>query len=547
MTIGKQIAIGFGIVCVIFIGFAVYSRVALQSVKTDVGYVTENALPSLAVVSEVNQRIIKNQLFLHRMLNEKDADKRAAIRTELDSNAKLNTDAIDRYQNELVSGDEDRRIIAEVQEVRKAYGAVRETFFAALAAGQADSARALLENDLKDLFNRFLAADAKWYAFCAKDAKRAGGEASAVISRTNLVVNVLALLIVALSAATSLYIIRRTNRVLTSIANALGDGAAQVVSAAGQVSAASQSLAEGASEQAASCEETSASVEEVGGMTRRNAEGAQNARACAAETCAAAEEGAVRTGEMAAAMDQIRKAGEEMRSAMDGIKASSDDIAKIIKTIDEIAFQTNILALNAAVEAARAGEAGAGFAVVAEEVRALAQRSAEAAKETARLIENSVARSAEGVGTNDRVLESLGAISEKSIRVGESLRKIVDKAREVDSLVAGIATASQEQSIGLGQVGTAMTQMDKVIQSNAASAEETASASEELNAQAECMNDQVGTLLSLVGAKTEAAGRPPVQGQAQAPVPVRTVPIAARGTKPRLAARLQRPFVGSDS
>ena len=188
---------------------------------------------------------------------------------------------------------------------------------------------------------------------------------------------------------------------------------------------------------------------------------------------------------------QARQAGDlgvqdmtAMVSAMDDIKRSSDDIAKIIKTIDEIAFQTNILALNAAVEAARAGEAGMGFAVVADEVRSLAQRCAQAAKETAGKIEDAVLKSAKG--------------AEISAKVAKSLEEIVGNARQVDELAGEVAAASQEQSQGISQVNTAVTQMDKVTQTNAASAEESASAAEEMTAQAEALKDAVAELLRLV-------------------------------------------------
>jgi methyl-accepting chemotaxis protein len=280
------------------------------------------------------------------------------------------------------------------------------------------------------------------------------------------------------------FITRGINRSLQQMAGSLDDASSQVAAAAGQVSSSSQGLAEGASEQAASLEETSSSLEELSSMTKRNADSAQSAKVLSGETRGAAETG---NNDMT-----------EMRSAMDAIKASSSDIAKIIKTIDEIAFQTNILALNAAVEAARAGEAGAGFAVVAEEVRALAQRSATAAKETADKIEDSIAKSDHGAIVSGKVAASLGVI--------------VEKARKVDELVAGIANASNEQNVGIGQINAAVSQMDKVTQSNAGSAEETAAAAEELSAQSVSLKEIVGQLHQMIGGssngKTVTEDRP---------------------------------------
>ena len=291
-------------------------------------------------------------------------------------------------------------------------------------------------------------------------------------------------------------LIRAIVRPIKAIIEDLLSGADQTATAAGQVSAASQTLAEGASEQAASLEETSSSLEEMSSMTRRNAENAEKANELAKQTRAAADSGATDM--------------EAMSTAMEAIKTSSADIAKIIKTIDEIAFQTNILALNAAVEAARAGEAGMGFGVVAEEVRNLAQRSAQAAKETAAKIEGAITKTEHGV----RI----------SAKVGQSLQEIVDKVRKVDDLVGEVTAASKEQSQGLGQVNVAVTQMDKVTQSNAATAEESASAAEELNAQADVLKEAVEQLLSVVEGQSGNHGRQP------APMPGRE--IRAKGLKP---------------
>jgi methyl-accepting chemotaxis protein len=293
--------------------------------------------------------------------------------------------------------------------------------------------------------------------------------ASLQTSSFSLIIGLVVMIIVGVASA--YLIVRSLNKVLGMTAGNLSSGALQIAAASGQVSSASQTLAEGSSEQAASLEEISSSIEELSSMTKRNAENAQQGKITANEARSAAESGAEEMG--------------RMQEAMNAIQQSSNDISKIIKTIDEIAFQTNILALNAAVEAARAGEAGAGFAVVADEVRSLAQRSAVAARETADKIADATQRSSQGV--------------ELSAQVSQGLTQIVEKAREVDRLVAEVASASAEQSEGLSQINGAVTQLDTVTQSNAAGAEETSSAAEELNAQSEELKQSAAHLASLVG------------------------------------------------
>ena len=258
----------------------------------------------------------------------------------------------------------------------------------------------------------------------------------------------------------------------------LTENSTMFASAAAQISESSRGLAEGSSEQAAAIEETSASLEQLAAMTKRNSDNTEQANQLSKETCAAADRGAA---DMKA-----------MSAAMSAIKISSDEIAKIIRTIDEIAFQTNILALNAAGEAARAGEAGMGFAVVADEARPLAQRSAAAAKETAQKIDSALANTEQGVALTGKVAAALDGI--------------VTKARQLDDLATEVATASREQSQGLAQISTAAGQMDKVTQGNAATAEECSAAAMELNSQAQMMRHVVGELIGVVnGAAAHAA------------------------------------------
>ncbi|HBE78564.1 MAG TPA: hypothetical protein DDW65_12435 [Firmicutes bacterium] len=266
------------------------------------------------------------------------------------------------------------------------------------------------------------------------------------------------------------YLTRSITKSINNIANALNEGANQVAVASEQLASASQQLAEGSAEQASSIEETSSTLQESASMLQQNNANTKQAAGLSENTKETANKG----------NDEM----QEMMTAISEIKKSSDQIARIIKVIDDIAFQTNILALNAAIEAARAGEAGMGFAVVAEEVRTLAQRSAQAAKDTTAMIESNIDLSGNGVTVAGKVRDDLNEITVQTKKVSE--------------LIQEIAAASQEQTQGIEQVNKAVTQMETVTQQNASNAEESASASEELSAQAQNLREIVQQLSQVV-------------------------------------------------
>jgi len=477
-TIGKRIIVMACVLCAFNILLAFWCILSLQTIQEEGRTISEKSLPGVIHTSTMNYLPMINMVRLYKLLDSNTEANRKAIEDATLADTKTFYAADEKYKS-ILSTPKEMDDYKELGRIHEKYLRAREKYLS-LVDTDKDKAREVLTVEMNADLDEFSKQTLSILEYNGNEGEASGRELVSTVSRATIAIVVFAIVGLLISIGFALYIVKGTNKALKRVASALNGASNNVASAAGEVTSASHSLAEGASQQAASLEETSASIEEIDSQSKRNAELAENARELADDTRSATELGA----------NQMR----EMSGAMNDIKASSDNIAKIIGTIDAIAFQTNILALNAAVEAARGGEAGAGFAVVAEEVRNLAQRSAQAARETAGKIDDSIKKSAKGV--------------ELSTRVSQGLTDIAEKAQRMNGLVNEIATSSKQQTDGLAQVSVAMSSMDKVTQSNASSAEETASSAQELNNQATTLLENVSALMGLVDRGNGAATAP---------------------------------------
>lgn len=512
-TIGKRLAVAIGAILVALVSLGIFAKVELSGIFDDATTIDAENVPTLQAVATVKEIVAENYSLVFKHMYSPTPEDMKAIETDMAASTERNNKAYEDLER-LANDEHTKKELAELQAARAAYIEVRKAILAqsrsATNAEASAKVYAAARAELEPKFKAYLTALNDMWDDETKQLDTACGEIVGNTKDANTAILIVGISALLIGTGIGVFTVRRINRQLSEAAQTLNSSADQVTSASTELSSTSQTLAAGASEQAASLEETSASLEEISSMIKRNAENADNAKSLAAQTRQAADHGAVNM--------------TEMTNAMGGIKTSSDNIARIIKTIDEIAFQTNLLALNAAVEAARAGEAGAGFAVVADEVRSLAQRSAVAAKETATKIADAIQQSEQGV-----------AISSK---VASSLQEIVAKARQVDDLVAEIAAASNEQKQGISQISMAMSQMDSVTQSNAASAEESASASEELTAQAQMLQSIVIDLQRLVaGAQTSAIAHVPHAAAVGKKPAVAGPSLPAKSAKPVAKAR----------
>jgi len=483
-TIPRRISLGFLLLVLLTLVIGAVSLWRIGGVNRQVVTLATNTVPSVLELGRITQFNARSGRAARRILQlEGDAQLQAAAETTYRDSRRSGDASCSLYGSSLTSDNEDIRLFNLATESRTQFYKKADTLIELVNAGKLEDAQQWLIKEvdpaLEDCVDKFKAS----IDYNSELATKAANSANAIVTSSYWLIGTALTLAALAGLAVGWSIIQAVKRSLGMISDALEEGATQTASASGQVSSASHLLAEGCNEQGSSVAETSAALEEMSVMIRSTADNAVKAKAFANQARVAAQSGA--------------ETMVEMNTAMHAIEASSAEVAKIVKNIDEIAFQTNILALNAAVEAARAGEAGAGFAVVADEVRSLAQRSAAAAKETAEKIDAAIANSQRG--------------SLSCGKVGESLDEIVQKVAAADALVAEISTAAREQSQGIQQVGTAMAQLDKVTQGNATNAQESASAAEELNSQARTLQEMVAYLRSLVTGPAGTGIAPPVR------------------------------------
>jgi methyl-accepting chemotaxis protein/methyl-accepting chemotaxis protein-1 (serine sensor receptor) len=486
-TFGAKLAISNGILMLVIATMAVIGYRTV-STSTEILDATTNVLARklelAGVLNSTASDMAAGQRGIVLASYGKDPSELAAADNQFDRSRQRFQAALSDLQP-LLATDRGRELVSRMENALNAWTMAYAQIKRSAESGNAEGAAGMQKESIRTQYGA-IASDGADLVQLAKEQlqqNRQANDASLAGARWLMI---LLIAIGAGSAAFAIWVMRAATGDLHRIAEEMLEGARQVATAATQVASASQSLAQGTSEQAATLEETSSSATEITSVTRKNAD---NTRAVAGVML-----------ETARMVDGANHNLEEMMQSMKEIHGSSEKISKIIRVIDEIAFQTNILALNAAVEAARAGEAGMGFAVVADEVRNLAQRSAQAAKDTASLIEESIGKSNEG--------------GRKLDHVAKSIEQITGKANQVKTLVDEVDMGSQEQARGIEQISMAVAQMEKVTQRNAANAEESAAASEELAAQAHGLQETVERLQQVAG---RGSGKPEVMHTASKP------------------------------
>jgi methyl-accepting chemotaxis protein len=451
------------------------SLIAMNQVKVN-GPMYKDIIVGEDVIADIlppPEYILETYLVVHQIPNEANAAARAKL---IDRCKQLEADYNTRHEywaKELSDSEMKSALLEEsYAPAQRFYEILNSQFLPAAGKNDAAAMQSLTSGPLKESYEQHRAAIDKAVALASDFAAATEVKAAKLVTSSTRIIIGTTLGMILVIGTISTLMARRINRSLTHLANSLAQSSSEVASASAQVAAASRSLAEGANSQAGGLEAATSEMNRILEITRGNRDRSQSATALSQEAKSVAAEGNSSMSEMSGAIEQIQSA--------------TDDTAKIIQVIENIAFQTNLLALNAAVEAARAGEAGKGFAVVAEEVRSLAIRSSESARSTTALIERSVQQSRQGVTLAKQVSKFLDAISQSSVKVNE--------------LIGEISSVGVEQTDGIEKVNRAVAQLGQITQQNAAVSEESSAAGAQLAQQAKQMTNLVSELRVFVGA-----------------------------------------------
>lgn len=513
MTIGKKLVASFAAMLALTLLLGIVSVIAISTLRSQMDTAVNGDAKMLDLAGQVSTNAadmlrLDNGIIFRLILQ--DQATAGAYKRKFETSIEASERALKEIRS-LTQGESGQQLAQKLQGGFNQWSSEHREMMRLIDSQQFDVAQKLLGDRIVPLAEQMGAVaqqlvEAERAALA--DTAKAAGERQAFMLVLGFILIGVGL---ALGGAV-LMMVRQITSKLRWVAAEMAETASQVATSAGQVSGSSQSLAQAASEQAASLEETAAVSAEIKSLTERNV----NDTVSVASLMKKAHN----------YMGEVNGAVEQMVGSMSEINRSSDKIAQIIKVIDEIAFQTNILALNAAVEAARAGEAGMGFAVVADEVRNLAQRCAQAAKNTADLIEESIAKSGEGTARLKLVTDSIRSIAENSAQI----KGLVDK----------VELGSQEQARGMDQISKAIAQMEKVTQGTAAHAEQSASASEQMDSQAKAMKDVVKNLTQMIGeVSMSETGRTAAPVRSTAVKALKSISTGARpkATSPAPAAK----------
>jgi methyl-accepting chemotaxis protein/methyl-accepting chemotaxis protein-1 (serine sensor receptor) len=474
MTIGKKFVLSGVVLMALTVVLGGVTLISLRQFEGAVTALANESLTGVSVCGKLESRLLEVRGDIWKHIALKSYTDMSTVESGVNQKLQLLSADLGELERANLSPEE-RELNGRIRPLLVRYGESWQVLLALSRAGNKDEAAATYTSTVTPLFTALKESVQAETEYNRQTGARNSSEASVAGARTRFLTGSILLSSTLIGTGLLWRIVRSANRTLREAVEGLLAGAEQVAASAAHIASASQSLARGATEQAAALQQTAATGEELTATVGKNAESARGAETMMNET-----------------QQQVKDANrsvEQMAHAMDEIAEASSRISAIMKLIDGVAFQTNVLSLNAAVEAARAGEAGLGFAIVADEVRTLAQRCAQASKDTETLVEESIAKASRGKARVDEV--------------GTAIRTITQQSAGVRNLVGEVKAASEEQVRGIAQISRAVTQMEQVTEAAAASAEESAATAEEMSAQAQALTGIAQRLATMVGATVQ--------------------------------------------